>query len=282
MSLELNWDALDVSILGPACLAGLIVLATHVPLGKQVLSRGIIFIDLAIAQIAALGVILSQFFDVDAFLVQHVGAGMEGYGVQLVAIAAALSGAGLLAWTDRRWPEYQEPLIGTLFVLAATGCLLVVSHNPEGSEHLKSLLAADILFIEYKQLVPAALLSAILLVFMWLRRDRLAGLVFYSLFAVAITVSVQLVGVYLVFASLIIPALATAGMKGKLRLVAAYLIGALGYILGLTLSAILDLPSGALIVWTLAACGLLSQLAPAVRRSHPAHPSDPGVVAFVD
>jgi len=281
--MEMNWDALDVSILGPACLAGLIVLSTHVPLGKQVLSRGIIFIDLAIAQIAALGVILSQFFDVDTFLVQHVSAGLEGYGVQIVAIAAALAGAGLLAWTDRRWPELQEPLIGTLFVLAATGSLLVVSHNPEGSEHLKSLLAADILFIEFKQLIPAALVSVLLLVFMWLRRDRLAGLVFYGLFAVAITVSVQLVGVYLVFASLIIPALATTGMKGKLRLLTAYVIGAFGYVLGLCLSAVLDLPSGALIVWTLAACGLFAQVFPAVRRSHPAHPAELAAMpAFVD
>ncbi|HMB57076.1 MAG TPA: hypothetical protein VKM35_07685, partial [Arenimonas sp.] len=111
----MTFEGLDIAILGPACLAGLIVLSTHVPLGKQVLSRGIIFIDLAIAQIAALGVILSQFLNVDDFLVQHLGAGMSGYGVQIVAVAAALAGAGLLAWTDRRWPEYQEPLIGTLF-----------------------------------------------------------------------------------------------------------------------------------------------------------------------
>jgi len=268
-----TFEGLDIAILGPACLAGLIVLSTHVPLGKQVLSRGIIFIDLAIAQIAALGVILSQFLNVDDFLVQHLGAGMSGYGVQIVAVAAALAGAGLLAWTDRRWPEYQEPLIGTLFVLAATGSLLVVSHNPEGSEHLKSLLAADILFIEFKQLIPAALLSVLLLVFMWMRRDRLYGLVFYSLFAVAITVSVQLVGVYLVFASLIVPALATAGMRGKSRLITAYAIGAFGYVLGLCLSAMFDLPSGALIVWTLAAGGLLAQLLPIVRRSHPARPA---------
>jgi zinc/manganese transport system permease protein len=269
----MSFEGLDIRILGPACVAGLIVLSTHVPLGKQVLARGIIFIDLAIAQIAALGVILSQFFNTDAFLTAHLGAGFQGYGVQLIAVAAALSGAGLLAWTDRRWPQYQEPLIGTLFVLAATGSLLVVSHNPEGSEHLKSLLAADILFIEFKQLIPAALLSVVLLVFMWLRRDRLIGLLFYALFAVAITASVQLVGVYLVFASLIVPALATAGMRGRSQMVAAYSIGALGYALGLCLSAIFDLPSGALIVWTLAACALLAQLVPAVRRSHPARPS---------
>ena len=270
----MSLDGLDFQILGPACLAGLIVLSTHVPLGKQVLSRGIIFIDLAIAQVAALGVILSQFLGVDAFFAAHFGEASAGYGVQIVAVAAALLGAGLLAWTDRRWPEYQEPLIGTLFVLAATGSLLVVSHSPEGSEHLKNLLAADILFIQFKQLIPAAILSAVLLVFIRLRRDRLVRLAFYALFAIAITASVQLVGVYLVFASLIVPALATAGMRGAPRLVAAYAIGVLGYVLGLCLSAVFDLPSGALIVWTLAACALLAQAVPAVRRSHPARHGD--------
>jgi zinc/manganese transport system permease protein len=106
---------------------------------------------------------------------------------------------------------------------------------------------------------------------MWLRHGRLAGIAFYGLFALAITVSVQLVGVYLVFASLIVPALATAGMRGRGRLAAAYGIGAAGYVTGLVLSAVLDLPSGAMIVWTLAGCALLAQVVPAVRRSHPAH-----------
>ncbi len=260
MSLELNWDGLDISILGPACLAGLIVLSTHVPLGKQVLSRGIIFIDLAIAQIAALGVILAHSFGVDE----------QSFGVQIAAAAAALAGAGLLAWTDKRWPEYQEPLIGTLFVLAATGALLLLANNPQGGEHLKDLLVGQILWVSFSQLIPAGILSLVLLAFIWLRRGQLNGLVFYALFALAITVSVQLVGVYLVFASLIVPALATAGMKGKGRLSVAYAVGALGYASGLVLSAILDLPSGALIVWTLAACAVLAQLVPAVRRSHPA------------
>ena len=263
MSLPLNWDGLDISILGPACVAGLIVLSTHVPLGKQVLSRGIIFIDLAIAQIAALGVISAGFFGVDE----------ASFKIQIAAAIAALLGAGLLAWTDRRWLEYQEPLIGTLFVLAATGGLLLLANNPQGGEHLKDLLVGQILWVSYGQLIPAAILSVILLGFMWLRRGRLTGLLFYGLFALAITVSVQLVGVYLVFASLIVPALATAGMQGKARMMAAYGIGAMGYVLGLVLSAVLDLPSGALIVWTLAGSALLAQLVPAVRRSHPSHPT---------
>jgi zinc/manganese transport system permease protein len=251
-----NWEGLDASILGPACVAGLIVLSTHVPLGKQVLSRGIIFIDLAIAQIAGLGVILAQYF----------GVGEHGMGVELAAAAAALLGSGLLAWTDRRWPEYQEPLIGTLFVLAATGGLLLLANNPQGGEHLKDLLVGQILWVSYPQLLPAAILSAVLLAVLWLRGGELKGLLFYGLFALAITASVQLVGVYLVFASLIVPALATVRVRGKARIIAAYAIGGLGYVLGLGLSAILDLPSGAMIVWTLAGCALLAQWLPLPRE----------------
>jgi zinc/manganese transport system permease protein len=254
-----NWDGLDISILGPACLAGMLVLSTHVPLGQQVLARGIIFIDLAIAQVAALGVILAQYFGID----EH------GYGVQIAAAAAALAGGALLTITDRRWPQYQEPLIGTMFVLAATGSLLLLANNPHGGEHLKDLLVGQILWVSFAQLIPAALFSAVILAVLWFRRGALSGLLFYGLFALAITASVQLVGVYLVFASLIVPALATAGMRGVQRLISAYLIGALGYASGLVLSAVFDLPSGAMIVWTLAGCGILAQFVPMVRRSHP-------------
>lgn len=254
----MNWDGLDASILGPACVAGLIVLATHVPLGRQVLARGIIFIDLAIAQIAALGVIGAQFFGMD----EH------GLGVELAAAGAALAGSALLAWTDKRWPERQEPLIGTLFVLAATGGLLLLANNPQGGEHLKDLLVGQILWVSYGQLVPAAILSALLLVAMAWLRQRIAGGWFYPVFALAITASVQLVGVYLVFASLIVPALATARATGRRALIAAYAIGIAGYVSGLALSAVLDLPSGAMIVWTLAGCALLWSIARAL-RTHP-------------
>lgn len=251
----MNWDGLELSILGPACLAGLIVLATHVPLGHQVLKRGIIFIDLAIAQVAAMGVIGAQ----------YLGIGESGVGVQVAATAAALAGAGLLAWTERRFPAHQEPLIGTLFVLAATGGILLLANNPHGSEHLKDLLVGQILWVGPRELVPIGVLSALLLGLMAWRRGRLSGLWFYGVFALAITASVQLVGVYLVFASLIVPALATVELAGRRRLVVAYAIGAAGYVIGLALSALLDLPSGALIVWCLAGCALLAQALPGVR-----------------
>ncbi|HEX5123835.1 MAG TPA: metal ABC transporter permease [Rhodanobacteraceae bacterium] len=251
----MNWEGLELSILGPACIAGLLVLSTHVPLGQQVLARGIIFIDLAIAQVAALGVILAQAMGVD----EH------GYGVEIAAALAALVGAALLTWTDRKWPDFQEPIIGTLFVLAATGAVLLLANNPHGGEHLKDLLVGQILWVSASQLIPVAILSIALLALMWALRARLSGILFYGLFALAITASVQLVGVYLVFASLIVPALATTGVEGPRRLVYAYATGIAGYVSGLVLSAVLDLPSGAMIVWTLVGCGIIARLLLAAR-----------------
>src|SRR5262249_41356564 len=91
----MNFNALDVSILAPAFIAGLLVLATHVPLGIQVLSRGIVFIDLAIAQVAGIGVIAAD----------AAGWEPQGWAVQIAAVAAALAGAVLLTYTEKRWPE---------------------------------------------------------------------------------------------------------------------------------------------------------------------------------
>src|SRR5436190_23398846 len=112
--------ALDLSILGPAFAAGLLVTMTHVPLGIQVLRGGIVFIDLAIAQIAGLGVIVADF----------AGFEPQGWAVQGFALLAAVAGALLLTWTDKRWPDVQEAVIGVSFVLAASGALLLVASNP--------------------------------------------------------------------------------------------------------------------------------------------------------
>jgi len=243
----MNWSALDWGILGPALIAGLLVLATHVPMGMQVLDRGIVFIDLAIAQIAGLGVIAAD----------TVGLPEGGIAVQLSAVLAALLGAWLLTWTERRAPQQQEALIGVMFILAACAGILLLAGNPHGGEHLKDLLVGQILWVNTTQLAWLGGLSAVLIVALrlgWI--ERLGRFGFYAAFALAVTASVQLVGVYLVFSSLIIPALATRPWQGRQRLALAYGLGALGYGLGLALSAWLDLPSGAVLVWTLAPCGL--------------------------
>jgi zinc/manganese transport system permease protein len=235
-----NLDAISISILLPAFAAGLLVTSTHVPLGMQVLARGIVFIDLAIAQIAGCGVLLAD----------QMGFEAEGIAVQVAALAAALGGALLLTWTERIWPDVQEAVIGVVFILGATGSVLLLASNVHGSEHLRDLLVGQILWVQPSRLLWAALVYAVLL-FLWFGwKERLGRTGFYVLFALAVTVSVQLVGLYLVFATLIVPPLATRKMTRR-RLAAAWAIGAAGYAVGLVVSTALDLPSGPVIVWML-------------------------------
>ena len=237
----MNLAAFDAGILWPAFVAGLLVLATHVPLGMQVLKRGIVFIDLAIAQIAGCGVLAAGL----------LGWAAQGAAAQAAALAAALAGALLLTWTEKRWPEVQEALIGTLFVLAATGATLLLAGNPHGGEYLKDLLVGQILWVSHAQLALTAVVSALVLAAWFGLRDRAGAVGFYLLFALSVTASVQLVGVYLVFASLIVPALAVRRWKRR-PLAAGYALGAAGYGLGLMLSVLTDLPTGPVIAWTLA------------------------------
>ena len=238
--------SIEPGLLLPALIAGLLVTATHVPLGIQVLNRGIVFIDIAIAQIAGVGVIGSDF----------LGWKSEGIAVQFSALAAALLGALLLTWTEKRWPDIQEALIGTVFVLAATLSVLLLASNPHGGEYLKDLLVGQILWVGHAQLGLVAVLSAIVLA-MWfgIGRERLGRIGFYLLFGLSVTASVQMVGVYLVFASLIIPALASRNAT-RWQLTKAYAVGALGYLLGLVASTLFDLPTGAIIVWAMALVGM--------------------------
>jgi zinc/manganese transport system permease protein len=241
----MNLDALDLSILLPAFIAGLLVTATHVPLGTQVLARGIVFIDLAIAQIAGCGVLLAD----------RVGFEPEGIAVQAAALIAALGGALLLTWTERVWPEVQEAVIGVVFVLAATGSVLLLASNVHGSEHLRDLLVGQILWVQPHWLAWTAAIYAGILALWFGARDRLGRTGFYVLFALAVTVSVQLVGVYLVFATLIVPPLATRRMARR-GLVAAWGLAIAGYAAGLILSTAFDLPTGPAIVWALVALAL--------------------------
>jgi len=241
--------AFELSILLPAFAAGLLVTATHVPLGTQVLARGIVFIDLAIAQVAGCGVILAD----------QLGFEAEGIAVQVAALAAALGGALLLTWTERIWPEVQEAVIGVVFILGATGSVLLLASNVHGSEHLRDLLVGQILWAQPSRLGWAALVYAVVLALWFGAGTRLPRAGFYLLFAVAVTLSVQLVGLYLVFATLIVPPLATRRMR-RGRLAVAWGLGALGYAMGLLASTALDLPSGPVIVWALVALALACYL----------------------
>ena len=245
----MNWQGFEASILLPALAAGLLVAATHVPLGIQVLKRGIVFIDLAVAQIAALGVVAADALGFDA----------QGFAAQLGALTAALAAAFLLRHTERRWPEVQEAIIGVAFVLAATAAILALAKNPHGSEHLRDLLSGQILWVSPADLPLQAVLAALVLCAWLALPPRLDALGFYLVFACAVTVSVQVVGIYLVFATLIVPALGTHAVATR-RIVWAYAVAGIGYVLGLFASAATDAPSGPAIVWVMAAVGVVVAL----------------------
>ena len=235
----MNWAAIDLSILGPAILAGLLVTLTHVPLGQRVLARGIIFLDLAVAQFAGLGLIAAHSLQWEP----------AGWQAQLIALCAAILGVLILHATEKRWPEIQEALIGIMFVLASSGGILLLASNPHGGEQLKELLVGQILWVSYQQLIPTAILYGLILALWFLLKSK-SSLLFYILFALAITASVQLVGVYLVFSSLILPALAVRKCETG-GIWKAYIISASGYIAGLVLAAVFDMPAGAMIVYAL-------------------------------
>ena len=235
-------DGLQPTILLPAFAAGLLVLASHVPLGREVLRRGIIFIDLAIAQIAGLGIVIAS----------TLGFEVNGWRTQLSAVIAALAGALCLRWMEKKNPAHLEAVIGVSFVAAACAAIVLMSHDPHAGEHLQELLVGQILWSTWAGLLPLALVTAGVLAGWFGCNLKASPLGFYLLFALTITASVQVVGVYLVFASLIVPALA-AGQLWR-----AYALGVAGYALGLLASGVFDLPAGASVVLALVGVAVLA------------------------
>ncbi len=241
----------NFSILWPALIAGILVSLSHVPLGQQVLRRGIVFIDLAIAQVAGVGVVAAH----------YMGLELQGWMTQFAAVTAALGGALLLTWTERKRPEVQEALIGVMFVVASTAQILLLANDPHGGEDLKDLLAGQILWVTAEQLWRAAVVTAAFLALWFTIAPRLGRVGFYVLFAVVVTVSVQVVGVYLVFTSLIVPAIATYRYPPGTQLWLGVALAILSYIVGLVLSAITDLPTSALVVPVMVVIGVIVHVA---------------------
>jgi len=242
-------DHLHIDILLPAFCAGLLILLTHVPLGIEVLRRGIIFIDLAIAQIAGLGVLIATQLQEDP----------DAWVIQLAAVVSALLGAALFNWIEKHDTNVEEALIGVTFILAATAGLIVLANDPHAGQQFKELLVGQILWVDWSSLIVPAIVTAVVIA-IWLLVPARPSWLFYALFAIAITTSVQLIGVYLVFASLILPALSARRHRlqtsGRAAIVTGMLVGLTGYLVGLTASSLFDLPSGPMIVWSLAIAAL--------------------------
>ncbi len=239
-----------IAIVGPALAAGLIIALTHAPLGLEVLKRGIIFIDLAIAQFAGLGVVAANIIWQEPVW----------WIVQSLALGFALLAALLFRCVEKKLPKEQEAIIGSSFVLAASIALLVLADRPHGGEEIQHLLSGQILFVTWRDVILHTPVYASILVLWFLRPDKARhSNWFYVLFAIAITSSVQLVGVYVVFASLILPALAAAPYKQKQLM--AWICGITSILLGIFVSIVIDAPAGPVIVLAYAIVALSIRIA---------------------
>lgn len=234
---DLAWLAAPAAALVAAC-------ALLLPLGRQVLARGVVFIDLAVAQVAALGVLAAGHG-------LHDAPAAVGW---LASALAALAGSAFVWWLARRWPGQREALIGLVYVGAASACVVVVSADPHGRERLAALLAADVLWVSWSAVLALAL-SALAIVALARRGGLARDGMFYPAFAVALSVAVQALGLYLVFALLVGPAL---WARRGLPAVWATMAGIAACFAGLALSWALDWPSAATVALAASALGLAS------------------------
>src|SRR5437879_11442090 len=233
-----------LGFLWPAFLVAVCLVGIHTYFGIQVLARNVIFVDLALAQIAALGATV-------AFLLGHPAQRLAAFGYSLAFTVVA---AVLLAFT-RAWATRvpQEALIGVIYVVAAAASILLIDRAPQGAEHLKQILTGNILTSCLHQvavIVPLYLVVA-LVHFLLRHRLTLSGslfweFVFYSTLGVVVTSSVALAGVLLVFSFLIIPAAIGVIFASSLprQLAIGWISGALTSAVGFAESFAFDLPTG--------------------------------------
>ena len=250
-------------------LACLILTGVHAYLGLHVIERGVIFVDLALAQTAAFGATVG-------FL---IGFGLHSPESYATSLAFTLAGAAILAATRlRRSPVPQEAFIGIVYAVAAAASVLVLSRAAEGDEELKGLLVGHLLFVDWPELAKVFVLyTGVGLVHWLVRRQFLLisrdseeayrrGLwvrwwdfLFYATFGLVVTSSVELAGVLLVFSFLIVPAVCGALVAKTIgrRLVVGWVTGTLTSIAGIAVSYWWDLPTGATVVCAFGAALLL-------------------------
>ncbi len=257
-------------------IACMILVAIHVYLGMHVVRRGVIFVDLALAQVSALGATMGFLFGFEA-------ASMQSYAM---AIGFTLLGAAVFTLTRSRKPVVpQEALIGLVYAVSASAAILVFSRAPEGGEELKEILVGSLLFVDWPEIVKVAVLYSVIAVAHYFARERLMlisehpqlafdqGLhvrgwdfFFYATFGIVVTSAVQIAGVLMVFALLIAPAVCGVFLGGTMRgrLVIAWIAGVLTCVAGIFASYHWDLPTGAAIVCafgvTVIVCGALRSL----------------------
>ncbi len=242
--------------------ASLILTGIHAYLGVHVVERGVIFVDLALAQIAALG----------ATIAILVGMDPHGSGAYWLSLAFTFVGAAIFAFArTRRGHIPQEAFIGIAYAVASATAILTMSKATGETEHLKDMLVGNILAVDRPEVIKTALLYGAIGLFHYIFRRRfllistdpaaaeaegmsirLWDFLFYASFGFVVTSSVAIAGVLLVFCYLIVPsvgAMLFADRVGR-RLAIGWTMGTLVSALGVYFSVLLDLPTGATIVCT--------------------------------
>jgi zinc/manganese transport system permease protein len=233
----------------------LILVGIHCYMGLHVLKRGVIFIDLSLAQVAGLGTTVALLFGIE-----H-----HSTGSYFISLAHTFAAAALFAWARRVDSKIsQEVLIGIVYALASALVILVVNNLSHGAEHIKEILVGRILWVSWDDVIKTSVIYSIVGGIHYVFRKQLIGVsfhknpknrefwdfIFFALFGVVITSSVGVAGILLVFSFLIVPALISTffkkGLKG--RLVFGWVFGFFVCILGMALSYKWDLPAGAILV----------------------------------
>ncbi len=250
-----HWSEALVFLSAPFAMC-LILAGIHCYLGLHVLARGVIFVDLSLAQVAAFGATLSILLGFE----HQAGA------TYFISLGSTFVAAGLFALARRREEVFsQEAVIGIVYALASAAVVLVVDRIAHGAEHIKDILVGQVLWVTWPDVLKTAIIYSVVSAIHYFFREKLIAasfntdkqgrdafwdFLFYALFGVVITSSVSLAGVLQVFSYLIVPSVvSTLYFKTiRARLIFGWALGFLLSFVGLILSYAWDLPAGAFIV----------------------------------
>jgi zinc/manganese transport system permease protein len=257
-----------IEIMFPAFVASLVLVGIHGYLGIHIIARGVIFVDLALAQVAAMGWALASLgvgdSIADALNIPH---GVAAYGIGLVATLLAAAVISLTRMEGSRIPH--EAIIGVVYVVATAGTILLASLAPRGSEHVEQLLTGALLWVTWSDIWKLVIIYSVIGVAQWFLRHRFFTIsldpekavalgwrirawdfLFYALFGVVVTSAVAIAGVLVVFSFLVIPAVIAFLFTTKPRplILIAWASGFVVSTFGLWLSFVADLPTGPVIV----------------------------------